>query len=224
MGSDMGRRDWGALLEALAVFCLIMSYIWGLRLWHAWLWMPLLGGVILTHWAHRESPRRLGFGAASFREAFIPVILWTAAISGGLLALGGALGTLREITAAQAAAGVSGYVVWGLFQQYLLNGYFVNRVQEFAGKPDGQFVPVFAAVLFSLAHLPNWFLMPVTLAGGYACARVYLRYRSLYALGIAHGLVGFCLYVTAPDSVSAHFLVGPRYLLVRYGIYPEQLL
>ncbi len=224
MGQEGRQRDWGALLEALAVFLLIMTYIWWLRLWHAWLWMPLLGGVILTHWVHRENPRRLGFAASSFREAFVPVFLYTAAICAALLALGTLLGTMREITAAQAAAGVLGYTGWGLFQQYLLNGYFVNRMAEFTRKPGGQFVPLFAAVLFSLAHLPNWFLMPVTLAGGYACARVYLRYRNLYVLAIAHGLVGFCLYNIVPDSVSAHFLVGPRYLLEMYGMYPEQLL
>lgn len=217
------QRDWAALAEALSVFLLIMSYIWWLRLLYPWLWMPLLGCVVLTHWMHRESPRFLGFAAGSFREAFVPVLVYTAGICIALLTLGALLGTLRETSAAQAVAGVLGYIAWGLFQQYLLNGYFVNRLAGFAGKP-GQSVPVFAAVLFSLAHLPNWFLMPVTLAGGYACARVYLRYRNLYVLAIAHGLVGFCLFNIVPDSVSAHFLVGPRYLLERYGIYPEQLL
>ncbi len=218
-----GKRDWAALAEALSVFLLIMTYIWWLRLHHPWLWIPLLGCVVLTHWMHRESPRLLGFTAGSFREAFVPVLVYTMAICIALLALGALAGTLRETAGAQAVAGMLRYIVWGLFQQYLLNGYFVNRLAEFTGKP-GQFAPVIAAVLFSLAHLPNWFLMPVTLAGGYACARVYLRYRSLYVLAIAHGLVGFCLFNIVPDSVSAHFLVGPRYLLERYGIYPEQLL
>jgi membrane protease YdiL (CAAX protease family) len=81
-----------------------------------------------------------------------------------------------------------------------------------------------AAGLFSLAHLPNWFLMPVTFIGGYVCVRVYLRYRSLYVLALAHGIVGFVLFLIVPDSVSAHFLIGPRYLLLMYESYPELLL
>jgi membrane protease YdiL (CAAX protease family) len=200
-----------------------MAYIWWLRQLHPWLGIPLLGCVVLTHWVHHESPRLLGFAAGSFREAFLPVLGYTMATCAALLTLGALLGTTRVTTAVQAASGVLGYIAWGLFQQYLLNGYFVNRLAEFSRK-RGQFAAVTAAALFSLAHLPNWFLMPVTLAGGYACARVYLRYRNLYVLAIAHGLVGFCLFNIVPDSVSAHFLVGPRYLLERYGIYPEQLL
>ena len=66
--------------------------------------------------------------------------------------------------------------------------------------------------------------MGVTFVGGYLSAWVYLRYRSLYILGLAHGLLGFVLFLTVPDSISGHFLVGPRYLLDRYGTYPEQLL
>jgi len=66
--------------------------------------------------------------------------------------------------------------------------------------------------------------MPVTLAGGFACTLVYRRHRSLYALALAHGIVGFSLLLVVPDSISAHFLVGPRYLLDRYGTYPELLL
>ena len=50
------------------------------------------------------------------------------------------------------------------------------------------------------------------------------EYRSLYVLAFAHGLVGFFLLLVVPDSVSAHFLVGPRYLLHMYGWYPELLL
>ncbi|HOK47402.1 MAG TPA: hypothetical protein PLK67_15780, partial [Bryobacteraceae bacterium] len=80
MGEEGRQRDWDALLEAVAVFVLIMIYIWWLRLWHAWLWMPLLAGVMLTHWARREHPRRLGFLATGFRQAFAPVLLCTAGI------------------------------------------------------------------------------------------------------------------------------------------------
>lgn len=218
------KRGWASLIEALGVFLLIVIYIWWLRLYHPWLWVVILGFVVGTHFTHGEGPRWLGFAWDNFKAAVPLVAVWVGALAVVLMAIGLALRTLRQTTTRQAAASILGYVVWGLFQQYLLNGYFVNRLMEFSGKPHSRFVPLFAAALFSFVHAPNWFLMPVTLVGGYLCARLYLRFRSLYALALAHGILGFFLFLVVPDSISAHFLVGPRYLLDQYGIYPEWLL
>jgi membrane protease YdiL (CAAX protease family) len=158
------------------------------------------------------------------RQALSAVFPWIVVTTFVLLALGLTLGTVRNIGIGQAALSILAYVIWGLFQQYLLNGYFANRLFAFFGKERRGATALTAAALFSLAHLPNWFLMAVTFAGGYVCARVYLRYRSLYVLALAHGMVGFFLFLIVPDSVSAHFLVGPRYVLEMYGTYPEMLL
>src|SRR3989442_7813052 len=43
------------------------------------------------------------------------------------------------------------------------------------------------------SHLPNWLLMLIALPGGYICARIFLHYRNLYFLGLAHGVVGFLI-------------------------------
>jgi hypothetical protein len=222
--SDERRSDWKALGEALGVFVLIMVYIWWVRLYHPWVALAVLGFVVSTHPVHGESLRGLGFGWKELCGAFPAVMPWLAAVVLAISGAGFLAGTVRRTSAAQAALGILAYSVWGLFQQYLLNAYFVNRLAEFRGRTRGQFVPLAAAALFALAHLPNWFLMPITFAGGYACARVYLEFRSLYVLALAHGLVAFVLLLVVPDSVSAHFLIGPRYLLHMYGWYPELLL
>ncbi|MGE5645239.1 MAG: type II CAAX prenyl endopeptidase Rce1 family protein [Acidobacteriota bacterium] len=216
-------RDWKALGEALGVFSLIMLYIWFIRLYSPWIAAPVLGFVISTHFVHGEGARWLGFGWKNFRAAFRAVMPWVAGVSLALLGAGILFGTARPATLKQAGLGILGYVLWGMFQQYLLNGYFVNRFAEFEGKQTNT-VALAAAAVFALVHLPNWFLMAVTFAGGYICARVYLRYRSLYVLALAHGMVGFFLFFAVPDWISAHFLVGPRYVIQEYGTYPELLL
>ena len=71
--------------------------------------------------------------------------------------------------------------------------------------------PLLAALLFSAAHAPNWFLMLVTFVGGYVSATVYLDSRNLYFLGLAHGLFGFLLYLVVPDTISHHLYVGPKW-------------
>jgi hypothetical protein len=218
------KRNWASLAEALGVFFSVMLYIWWVRLAHPWVLLTVLGFIGATHFIHGEGARRLGFGWRNFRGALAPVLPWVALAAVTLAALGHTFGTVRTVTLRQAATSILAYTVWGLFQQYLLNGYFVNRLAEFAGEKRRHAVALSAAALFSLAHLPNWFLMLVTLAGGYAAAQVYLRYRSLYVLALAHGILGFFLFLVVPDSIAAHFLVGPRYVLRVYGTYPELLL
>jgi hypothetical protein len=222
--SGKGVRQWTALAEALAVFALIFSYIWWLRLGHPWWALSILGFIIGTHFLHGEGPLWLGFGWKNLREAAWPVLPWVGSVALTLVALGHTLRTTRYASLRLALASILAYSAWGLLQQYLLNGYFVNRLGEFAGPGHRRAVALGAAALFSLAHLPNWFLVPVTFAGGYACARVYLRYRSLYVLALAHGVIGYVLFLIVPDAISAHFLIGPRYVLLIYGTYPELLL
>jgi hypothetical protein len=195
-----------ALLEPVTAFALIMAYIWQLRYSHHGLWLAILAGMVVSHLVRRESTQVLGFGKRNLREClqeFAPVLAFfgLAMLGAGML-----LQTTRPMRFGDAFLAWVGYVIWGTFQQYLLNGYFLNR---FMAVMSGRSASVASAVLFSGAHLPNWFLMVVTLITGYVCARIYLRHKNLYFLGIAHATVGFLLYLVVPDSVSHHLVVGP---------------
>ncbi len=218
------KRSWESLTEAAVVFLAIMLYIWKFRMVYPTSYLVILGYVLGSHFAHGESLRRLGFGWREARAAFPQVFVWTIAAAVSILLIGAAAGTLRPARPAHVVAGIAAYILWGLFQQYLLNGYFVNRLLEFSHDSRGRFAPLGGALLFAAAHLPNWFLVAVTFAGGYLAARVYLKYRSLYPLAVAHGLIGYVLLRITPDWIAAGFLIGPRYLLQMYGTYPEILL
>ena len=219
LGEATEIRKLEPLAEALGVFAFVMLFIWKLLLFHPWLAILVPAFTVATHVARRESIRRLGFGREEFRAA-LPLLVWAGAGGGLFLAAGALAGTVRRMTAGQMALGLAAYVVWGVFQQYLLNGFLANRLAEFAGSPRSRLVPLAAAALFSLVHLPNWFLMAVTFAGGYLSVRVYQRYRSLYVLGIAHALIAFALFLAVPDSISGHFLIGPRFVIDYSGRYP----
>lgn len=195
-----------AAIEVAVVFAAIMLDIWWLRFRWPWAWMPILGAILISQSVHGETLASIGF-------RWRPKGLWAflAALSllcGVLLAAGRAFGTIRHVSLSGAFLNLGWYLLWGLFQQYLLNGYFVNRLSD--ALPNKKKAPFAAAILFAAAHLPNWFLMAVTFAGGYVCARIYLRQRNLYLLGIAHGVVGFLLYLVVPDAISHHMNVGPR--------------
>ena len=84
----------------------------------------------------------------------------------------------------------------------------------------GKAAPVIAATgIFALAHLPNPILTPITLVWGAIACVLFLRYRNIYTLGLAHGIMGLCVAVTVPSSLHHHMRVGLGYL--RYHPRPQ---
>jgi hypothetical protein len=111
---------------------------------------------------------------------------------------------------------VAGYVLWTLYQQFLLNDYFMPRLKRLLTS-EGAAVSL-AAVLFAAAHLPSPWLTAVTLVWGAVSCALFRRYRNLYALGLAQGLLGLCFAVCVPDALHHHLRVGLGYL--RYHSTP----
>lgn len=198
-------RKLGAL-EAGGIFLLIMGYIWIWRAHHPYLWVGILGCLVLSHAIRRENARDLGFDRTRLSECahrFAPVLTVLA-----LMMLAGALllNTTRRIPTEQAFLALFAYLPWGVLQQYMLNGYFLNRFDRAFSPRASAWV---TAGLFGAVHTPNWFLMIVCLLGGWCATQVYRRHRNLFFLGIAHATMGFLLFVTVPDSISHHLNVGP---------------
>ncbi|HUA63956.1 MAG TPA: CPBP family glutamic-type intramembrane protease [Verrucomicrobiae bacterium] len=195
-----------AILEPLAVFALIMAYIWELRYSHQLAWIPILGMMVVSHLARKERAAALGFRSSNFRECLREFAPALGLIALTLLGSGILLQTTRSLDPRQEAFALGAYLPWGVFQQYVLNGYFLNRFDRVLSQ---RAAPVAAAAVFAGAHLPNWFLMAVTLPMGYCAARLYRRQKNLYFLGIAHAIIGFLLFLVVPDSISHHLRVGP---------------
>jgi hypothetical protein len=104
---------------------------------------------------------------------------------------------------------VGGYVLWTLYQQFLLQDFFLPRLTSLLSSNRAI---VAAAVLFALAHLPNIPLVLATLAWGAASCTLFRRYRNLYVLGLAQGLLGLCFAICVPDAWHHHMRVGLGYL------------
>ena len=71
-----------------------------------------------------------------------------------------------------------------------------------------------AAGLFALAHLPNPVLAPVTLLWGITACLLFLQYRNLYTLGMAHAI--FSIFaITVPGPTDHNMPVGLGYFYYR---------
>ena len=195
-----------AILEPIAIFVAIMAYIWELRFTHPEMSLAILGMMVISNRIHREDASRLGFRLANLKECCEKLAPPVALLGLALLAGGIVTQSMRAMRTDQAVLAWSAYLPWALLQQYVLNGYFLNRFEALVSR---RAAPAISAALFSGAHTPNWFLMAVTLVLGYVCARVYRRHPNLYFLGAAHATVGFLLLLVVPDSISHHLIVGP---------------
>ncbi|HUE00050.1 MAG TPA: CPBP family glutamic-type intramembrane protease [Bryobacteraceae bacterium] len=206
----MTRRQKWIAAEAAAAFALIMLYIWRLRFTAPRAWIFILGFFVASHILRGERTAHLGFRRGNFRECaetLAPALLLLVL---SLVAAGILLETIRPISLEYGLMCLLAYCPWGLFQQYLLNGYIANRLLAVF---SARYVPLMAASLFAGAHLPNWFLMAVTFVTGYYSTKIFMRYRNIYFLGLAHAVIGTVLFVVIPDSISHHLTIGPGFFL-----------
>jgi len=195
-----------AAIEPAAVFALILAYIWALYgINTAWC-VPILGVIVFSHVLRHENARALGFQTSNLRKSCLWLAPLLAILALAALAAGLTFGTIRPIGMDDALGGMALYLPWGLLQQYILNGYFYNRMEALTTPSRSSLI---TAALFAAVHSPNWFLMGVTLVAGYGATIIYRKYRNLYVLGIAHAVVGLLLFLVVPDSISHHLRVGP---------------
>jgi membrane protease YdiL (CAAX protease family) len=103
-----------------------------------------------------------------------------------------------------------GYALWSFLQQFLMQGYFLLRLLRVL--PSQTWAAITAAGIFAAAHLPNPILTPMTLIWGVAACFVFLRFRNIFSLGMAHAIFGICVAITFPGPVVHNMRVGLGYL------------
>jgi hypothetical protein len=203
---SLAARD---LAEFGVAFGLILAAIWTLNPWQRFFYWSAIAWVVVTTWQGRTTWKAVGLGLTGLVRSLW--IIGAAAILAALaLYLAGQEHTLHRLHGATPLLSHAwGYLIWAVLQQFLLQIYFLLRLQRILG---GKVAPVVAAAgLFSLAHLPNPVLTPITLVWGIAACVLFLRYRNIYALGIAHGILGLCVAVIVPEPLQHHMRVGIGY-------------
>ena len=208
-------RNWRgvALVEVAAMTAILLSYIWG---WQrtfpgsSYLIVLLYFGLaVLSHIWRRESARQLGLRVDNLPRALRNVAAIIVPAIAATLAIGFAAGTLHFSSWSHIAAGAPWMFVWGTSQQYGLLCFFYRRFLEIL--PGSWAATAAASVAFAAFHVPNGFLISVTLAAGVAACMLYRREPNVLVLGAAHALLSFVLFCSLPLSVTHGLRVGPGY-------------
>ena len=123
----------GIALEVSTVYAGILLYIWRWQFTYPRAWMALFALVLASHVAHGDSLHDLGLTLLELRASaqaalplatalFVPVAIYGLA-SGKLLPLAPGVKTI---------ASFAGYGLWCVFQQYLTQSFFHNRLMRLA--------------------------------------------------------------------------------------------
>jgi len=167
--------------------------------------LALTVGVVL---ARRQGRDELGMG---WRGLIPSLWILPAAIALAALSLFAAakMGTLHPLYKGDFAH-ISGYVLWTIYQQFLLQDYFMDRLLRLVSSASA--AVALAGTLFALAHLPNLGLTAATLVWGMVSCALFRRYHNIWILGLAQGILGLCFAVCVPDALHHHLRVGLGYL------------
>lgn len=164
--------------------------------------------MLLSHRARRESAREIGWRLDNFGRAARLLALPMIAAVGVIVGIGLLKKSLR-FDGPQVLEYAWSLPLWGLLQQYVLQGFINRRAQILCGR--GSKSVLLVALIFALLHLPNPWLSVATFAGGLIWAYVYQRAPNLLALALSHALMAGLLALSLPATTINSLRVGIKY-------------
>lgn len=207
--TDSRLRD---LLELVSAYGLILAVIWTPTPAQRFLyWLAIVVVIGLTV-LRREKLQALGLAPThTLRSVWIIVAAAALAVLAVLTARWlGTLHALPRIGHLSPRTRIVGYMIWSIVQEFLVQVFVLTRLMRLLERRSVAIA--LAAFLFAIAHIPNPILIWLTLIWGFVACPLFLRYRNLYTLGLAHGILGLCVAVTVPDAMHHHMRVGLGYL------------
>jgi membrane protease YdiL (CAAX protease family) len=164
--------------------------------------------MLLSHRARGESAREIGWRLDNFVSAARLLALPMLVVAVLLVGIGLVMKSLR-FDRQQVLEWAVWLPLWGLMQQYVLQGFINRRAQTLFGR--GSKSVLLVALIFALLHLPNPWLSVATFAGGLVWAYVYQRAPNLLALALSHALMSMLLALSLPPATINSLRVGIKY-------------
>ncbi len=212
MNSNIPSRP---VLEVSIGYLLILATVWTPNPYQRVLFWVSFAVIVALCLVGRARGERLGLGVSGLVGS-----LWAVFAAGVLAAVAievaNLLHTLHPFFG-HSLLGVHawGYLIWALLQQLILQSFILTRLLTVF--PERSTAVLVAALMFSLAHVPNMLLVFTTLAWGLAACALFLRYRNLYTLGIIHFIFGVAVAVCVPSAIHHNMRVGLGYYFYRSG-------
>ena len=214
-------------LEVASVIASVFITTWviiPLQLQQRWLIaIPALlafGLILNSHRVRGESLPEVGFTLRNFGRAMKLVALPTILVCAVCVSIGYFTGSFHLTS--HFWTNLLFLPVWGLTQQYVLQGFIYRRIRFVMMGETTQadeenrrvcWAILITAVIFALAHAPNLMLMFLTLLGSLLWSSVYEHAPNLWALGISHAVISLTLMTSLPSWLLPSLSVGYKHFL-----------
>lgn len=212
------RRE---LAEIAIAYALILMVIWTPRPWQRYLWLVAVFGVAAIIASSWPGFRAMGLRTRNFFRSLwvVGAALVFAAVA---VTISASLHALRNPgTPLDFLADYSAYIIWSGVQQFLLQCFFLSRLLRVI--PNPRYAAFAAAGMFALAHVPNPVLVGLTVVWGSIACLIFLHYRNLFPLAIAHAILGITIAIAIPGPVDHNMRVGLGYLKYHRGFRKPRL-
>jgi membrane protease YdiL (CAAX protease family) len=198
------------LIELAIAYCLILLVIWSPRPWQRILWWVAAAVVLAIATFSFEGLQAMGLRRENFLRS-----LWIVSAASLFSAVAVVLAVWMRTLHVPATPLLfiktyAGYILWTFVQQLLMQCFFLARLLRLLSNP--KLAAAVTSLIFAAAHMPSPILAPVTLLWGFASCLLFLRYRNLYTLALAHAILGVTLAITVPAAVHHNMRVGLGYL------------
>jgi hypothetical protein len=207
-------------LELVVGYLLILTALWTPNQIQRILFGIALVFIFTTTFFSREVDRQsLGLRVAS-PGGSLKVVLGAAGLAACAFWISNRLGTLHvPAHVLRPGARFWMYLTWAFLQQFILQDFFLLRLLRLSTSKTAAVLT--SGFLFATAHIPNPVLVPATWAWGLAACALFVRYRDLYSLGLAHAIFGITLSMSIPNSVHHQMRVGLGYLQYHEQPHPR---
>jgi hypothetical protein len=152
---------------------------------------------------HPGMLRAWGMRWDNFGETIVPHLTFAAIGSAIVLWIGSTVGTIDFPNTFWLTLLL--YPIWGAAQQFALQNLLARNVYAFTS--NILLVSLVAALLFGASHYPRLWLVALTAGAGFPFTIMYRRFPNLWAIGIAHGILGsFAVYAVLGEDPGAAIL------------------
>jgi membrane protease YdiL (CAAX protease family) len=167
--------------------------------------------VILSHIKRKETPKAVGWNLIDFLETLKLLVIPTLIFCVILVLVGWFAGSLRfqEIWHISFLEKCLKVFIGAMLQQHLIQAFFDRRAEMVWEK--GTISIFVVALIFSLLHLPNFWLVIFTFVAGIVWVSVYQKRQNLFALSLSHFVLSLVLSLSISSDVLQGMRVGYNY-------------